>query len=315
MIDHESVENRVAVIGAGTMGFGIALTYARDGYDVTLFDADRAALRDGLDAIDRGLGTLVDTDELDEADADAARERVEPAESLADAVHDADLVTEAVTEDINVKREIFASIDEHADADALLTTNTSGLSITEISTAVSHPGRFAGTHWFNPAHITPLVEIVKGEYTSDETAEALVSLLDDAGKTPVTVEKDVPGFIGNRIQMAMTYEAFSLLERGVASAEDIDRAVKAGFGFRLPTMGIFEKVDQSGVDVQYAIEEYLMPELDRGVDPNPVVTRLTERGDLGLKTGRGVYDWTDHDITDVYDERDRDLLAQLDLYR
>lgn len=315
MIDHGSAENRVAVIGAGTMGFGIALTYARDGYDVALFDADGDALRGGLDAINRGLGTLVDTDELDEADADAARERVEPAESLADAVHDADLVTEAVTEDIDVKREIFASIDKHADADALLTTNTSGLSITEISTAVSHPERFAGTHWFNPAHITPLVEVVKGEHTSDETAEALVSLLDDAGKTPVTVEKDVPGFIGNRIQMAMTYEAFSLLERGVASAEDIDRAVKAGFGFRLPTMGIFEKVDQSGVDVQYAIEEYLMPGLDRGTDPNPVVTHLTERGDLGLKTGRGVYDWTDRDVADVYDERDRDLLAQLDLYR
>ena len=315
MIARESAENRVAVVGAGTMGFGIALTYARDGHDVALFDADGDALRDGLNAIDRGLGTLVDTDELDEADADAARERVEPAESLADAVHDADIVTEAVTEDIDVKRDIFASIDEHADADTLLTTNTSGLSITEISTAVSHPERFAGTHWFNPAHITPLVEIVKGEHTSDETAEALVSLLKDAGKTPVTVEKDVPGFIGNRIQMAMAYEAFSLLERGVASAEDIDRAVKAGFGFRLPTMGIFEKVDQSGVDVQYAIEEYLMPELDRGTDPNPVVTRLTERGDFGLKTGRGVYDWTDRNVADVYDERDRDLLAQLDLYR
>lgn len=315
MIDHGSRESRVAVIGAGTMGFGIALTYARDGYDVALFDADEDALRDGLDAIDRGLGTLVDTDELDEEDANAARERVGPAESLADAVRDADIVTEAVTEDIDVKREIFASIDEYADADALLTTNTSGLSITEIATAVSHPERFAGTHWFNPAHITPLVEVVKGEHTSDETAETLVSLLDDAGKTPVTVEKDVPGFIGNRIQMAMTYEAFSLLERGVASAEDIDRAVKAGFGFRLPTMGIFEKVDQSGVDVQYAIEEYLMPELDRGTDPNPVVTRLTERGDLGLKTGRGVYDWRDRDVADVCDERDRDLLAQLDLYR
>jgi len=315
MSDHGSVENHVAVIGAGTMGFGIALTYARNGYDVALFDADEDALQDGIDAVGRGLETLVDTDEIDQADADAARKRVEPADNLADAVRDTDLVTEAVTEDIDVKREIFASIDEHVDDDALLTTNTSGLSITEISTAVSHPERFAGTHWFNPAHITPLVEVVKGEHTSDETAEALVSILDDAGKTPVTVEKDVPGFIGNRIQMAMTYEAFSLLEQGVASAEDIDRAVKAGFGFRLPTMGIFEKVDQSGIDVQYAIEEYLMPELDRGTDPNPVVTRLTERGDLGIKTGRGVYDWTDRDVDDVHDERDRDLLAQLELYR
>ncbi|WP_255152150.1 3-hydroxyacyl-CoA dehydrogenase family protein [Halorarius halobius] len=310
---HEEIE-RIAVVGSGTMGFGIALTYARYGRTVRLVDADPEALAEGMRSIETSLQTLADTDQIDEAEIDEITSRIEPVDELTEAVADADLVTEAVTEDMDVKRAVFEEIDAAAPATALLTTNTSGLSITEIAEAVSNPERFAGTHWFNPAHITPLVEVIKGEATADETADVLVELLDAVEKTPVRVEKDVLGFIGNRIQMAMIYEAFSLLDAGVASAEDIDRAVKAGFGFRLPSMGIFEKVDQSGIDVQYAIEEYLMPELDRGTDPNPVVTRLVEQGDLGLKTGKGVYDWSDDSPSEIYDERDRQLLEQLRMF-
>lgn len=305
---------RVAVVGAGTMGFGIALTYARYGRTVRLVDADAAALEEGMRSIRTSLQTLTDTDQIAAGDIDEILSRIRPVEDIGEAVGDADLVTEAVTEDIAVKQSVFEEIDAAAPDTALLTTNTSGLSITEIGTAVSDPERFAGTHWFNPAHITPLVEVIKGAETADWVADVLVELLEEVEKTPVTVEKDVMGFIGNRIQMAMIYEAFSLLDAGVASAADIDRAVKAGFGFRLPSMGIFEKVDQSGIDVQYAIEEYLMPELDRGTEPNPVVTRLTEQGDLGLKTGKGVYDWSDTSPSEVYDERDRQLLEQLRIF-
>ena len=306
--------DRVAVVGAGTMGHGIALAYALGGHPVSLFDISEEALETARGRIDSALETFVDHGALPVDEAERVRERIAYETEFEAAVEGTDLVTEAVVEDADVKRETFERLDAHAPADAILATNTSGLSITDLSTAVDDPGRVVGTHWFNPPYVVPLVEIVHGEHTDAQVAERAYDALDAVGKTPVTVEKDVPGFIGNRIQLAMTYEAYSLLDRGVASAEAIDRAVKAGFGFRLPILGIFEKVDHSGLDVHHDVESYLMPDLDRGTEPNPVVTRLVERGDLGLKTGKGVYDWSDADPEEVFERRDRLLLDQLSVY-
>ncbi|QCS44804.1 3-hydroxyacyl-CoA dehydrogenase family protein [Natrinema versiforme] len=303
----------VAVVGAGTMGHGIATVFASEGYDVGLHDQDEGRLETAHDRVHESLTQLDDHDRLG-VELETARNAVSSGTDLEAVIADADLVIEAVTEELDVKRTVFETLSDLTDSGTVLATNTSGLSITEIAAATDAPDRVLGTHWFNPPHIVPLVEVVKGEETDDDLAAAMTAFLDDIGKTAITVEKDVPGFIGNRIQMAMCYEAFSLLDRGIASAEDIDKAVKAGFGFRLPSMGIFEKVDQSGVDVHHAIESYLMPELDRGTDPNPVVSDLVEQGDFGLKTGEGVYDWTDADPDAVVTDRDAQLLAQLEQY-
>jgi 3-hydroxyacyl-CoA dehydrogenase len=303
-----------AVLGSGVMGHGIALAFALDGHSVALYDVDEDLLAESEDRVRSVLDTLVSAGEIDPPAADAAADRITRTTSLPDAVDGADFVTEAVVEDLDIKREVFAELDTHADPDAVLATNTSGLSITEIADATDSPERVVGTHWFNPPYVVPLVEVVRGEETADAVVETAYDFFDDMGKTPVRVEKDIPGFIGNRIQLAMAYEAFSLLDRGVASAEAIDRAVKAGFGFRLPLLGIFEKIDHSGLDVEHEVENYLLPDLDRGTESKDVLTEAVENGDYGLKTGKGVYDWSDVDSDDVYDQRDEALLAILDLY-
>jgi len=304
----------VAVVGAGRMGHGIALTYALAGHDVRLFDVDERVLESAPERIAAALDTIVGSGRVSEEAASAALDRISPHDALADAVADVDFATEAVAEDLEIKQTVFGDLEEHAPADAVLATNTSGFSIDDIAEPVADPARVLGTHWFNPPHLVPLVEVVKGTATEDAVAGRVRSLLEDAGKTPVVVQKDVPGFIGNRIQAAMSYEAFSLLARGVATPADIDRAVKAGFGFRLPIMGIFEKMDQSGLAIHHEVEKRLMGDLDRGTDPNPVIEELLSEGYTGTETGRGIYDWTDVDLDAVRRERDDALLEMLDLY-
>lgn len=304
----------IAVVGAGTMGHGIARVYAQAGHHVSLWDIDAQALSQAQSKIQSGLETFVEAEYISQQEADETVDRINFVQSLETAVENVDFVTEAVPEKLELKKEVFGDLDRHTPKEAILATNTSGLSITEIATVVDDPARVIGTHWFNPAYIVPLVEVVPGEQTSEWTVTRTYELLEGLGKTPVKLAKEIPGFIGNRIQMAMAYEAFSLLDRGVASAEAIDKAVSAGFGFRLPVLGIFEKADQSGLDVHHDVESYLMDELDRGTDPNPVVSRLVAQGDKGLKTGKGVYDWNDANSDEVIENRDRRLLAVLEAY-
>jgi 3-hydroxyacyl-CoA dehydrogenase len=303
-----------AVLGSGVMGHGIALAFALDGHRVSLYDVNEDLLAESEGRIRSVLDTLVSAGEVDADDADAAAARITRTTSLSDAVSGVDFVTEAVVEELDVKREVFAELSAHAPDDAILATNTSGLSITAVADATDDPERVVGTHWFNPPYVVPLVEVVRGEETADSVVETTYDFFEAMGKTPVHVEKDIPGFIGNRIQMAMIYEAFSLLDRGVASAEAIDRAVKAGFGFRLPLLGVFEKVDHSGLDVEHEVEQYLLPELDRGTESKDALNEAVENGDYGLKTGAGVYDWEGLDPGEIYDQRDEALLAILDLY-
>lgn len=296
------------------MGFGIALAFAIDGREVTVFDVDDEMLADSEEQMRSALETFADHGRVDAEEIPAMMDRVERTGKIGAAVEDADFVTEAVTEDLDVKQQVFEELDRYAPEGAILATNTSGLSITEIAAVTERPESVVGTHWFNPPHIVPLVEVIRGEETDDAVFDRTYDIMEEIEKTPVRVEKDIPGFIGNRIQTAMTYEAFSLLERGVASAEDIDRAVKAGFGFRLPLLGIFEKGDHSGLDTHHAVEKYLLPDLDRGSEPNALSAELAERGDYGLKTGEGVYDWRDVAPEAAYERRDRGLLDILDLY-
>lgn len=309
----EEIRN-VSVVGAGRMGHGIALSFALADRPVRLTDVDDAILESSHERIADALDTLVEGGRVTDERASAALENVTLVRDVESTVADADFVTEAVAEDLSIKQAVFADLDRYAPADAVLATNTSGLSIDDIAAPVTDAGRVLGTHWFNPPYLVPLVEIVTGSATADAVVQPVQDLLEAAEKTPVVVRKDIPGFIGNRIQAAMSYEAFSLLARGVATPEDIDKAVKAGFGFRLPIMGIFEKIDQSGLDIHHAVEERLMNDLDRGTDPNPVIEELLAEGHTGTDTDGGVYDWTDVNLEEAHRERDRALLSLLDLY-
>ncbi len=311
---HEGIR-QVAVLGAGTMGSGIAFSFARNGLSVSLYDIDDSAVSKAQTDIRNMAETLESESEISEEEVNQISSRIKYYTSLPETVRECDFVTEAVVEDIEIKQKVFKKIAKQAPDEAILATNTSGLSITEIADSVENPSRVVGTHWFNPPHIVPLVEVIHGDQTHESIATTVHTFLDKINKTPVMVKEDIPGFIGNRIQMAMMYEAFSLLEQGVADPAEIDRAVKAGFGFRLPSMGIFEKADQSGLDVHHDVESYLMSDLDRGTDPNPVVSRLVENGDYGLKSGQGVYDWENTTSQEVREERDKELLAIRNVYK
>lgn len=307
--------HRISVIGAGTMGHGIAVAFAVGGCSVTLYDADEEALRAARENVRNGVSTLVEHDAVKLDESGPAENAIDYVSSLSSAVADADLVVEAVPEDIDIKVDVLRAVERSAPAGAVIASNTSSLSITELGASMEDPSRVLGTHWFHPPHIVPVVEVVKGDETADRAVRDVSDLLERIGKDPVVVEKDIPGFIGNRIQSAMAHEAWSLLDAGVASAEDIDRAVKGTFGFRLPALGVFEKGDHSGLDIHAKVLTHLLEEIDRGTSPSHTLLDLVDAGHHGSKTGKGVYDWTDVDLGDVNDDRDRQLLSLLDVYR
>lgn len=305
---------QVSIVGAGTMGHGMALVFAMAGRQVKLYDVNEEVLESATTSIDSGLETLVSAGRVTDAEADAVPNRIKTSTSFPDALDEVDLVIEAAPEKMDVKKEVFTTLDEHAPASAILASNTSGLSISEMAAQVDDPSRVLGTHWFNPPYVMPLVEVIYGEETSDEAVDQVYDLLESIGKAPVIVQKDIPGFIANRLQTAMDYEAWSLLDRGIASAEDIDRAVSASFGLRTPALGVFRKSDFAGLDIIRDIHSTMPADLDRGTDPSETLLELTDEDRLGLKSGKGVYDWTDKDPDEVAEERDHELLALVDLY-
>ena len=277
---------RVVVIGAGTMGHGIAGQAARFGYDVVLNDIDDARVNKGLSAIEAVYRAGVDKGKLAAADAEAARARLRGASDLEGAVAGADLVVEAVPESMELKRALFARVEAAAPATALLGTNTSSLSVTEIAAAVKAPERVVGLHFFNPVAVMPLLEIVRGEYTSDATLEAARAFGARIEKTCIVV-RDSPGFATSRLGIALGNEAMRMFEEGVASAEDIDRAMV--LGYRHP-IGPLALTDLVGLDVRLAITEHLHRELGTDTFKAPkVLRRMVRAGKLGKKSGQGFY--------------------------
>jgi len=277
---------RVVVIGAGTMGHGIAGQAARFGYDVVLNDIDDARVNKGLSAIEAVYRAGVDKGKLAAADAEAARGRLRGESNLEAAVAGADLVVEAVPESMDLKRALFARVEAAAPATALLGTNTSSLSVTEIAAAVKAPERVVGLHFFNPVAVMPLLEIVRGEYTSDATLEAARAFGARIEKTCIVV-RDSPGFATSRLGIALGNEAMRMFEEGVASAEDIDRAMV--LGYRHP-IGPLALTDLVGLDVRLAITEHLHRELGTDTFKAPkVLRRMVRAGKLGKKSGQGFY--------------------------
>lgn len=274
----------VAVVGAGAMGSGIAALFAARGLDVVLIDPAPGALDRAAAIIDRQLGVLApDT-------VDASRRRIRM-ESGLEAAAPCSLVIEAVPEKLELKRDVFGRLDIACRPDAIFATNTSGLSINAIAQAVTRRDRFVGTHFFTPADVIPLVEVVRNDETSTATVDAVMAALRAAGKRPVLVKRDIPGFIANRIQHALAREAISLLEHGVASAEDIDEVVKWSLGIRLALSGPLEQRDMNGIDVHHAIATYLYPDLENRTTPSPLLAQKVASGQIGAKAGQGFYEW------------------------
>lgn len=275
----------VAVLGAGTMGRGIAHVAALAGYATHLYDPDAAALARAEASIHRNLAKGVEIRKVTEEAAAAARAALQLSGELAGAVAAADLVIESAPESIAVKTDLFRQVDRHAPAHALLASNTSALSITEMAAASGRPHHFAGMHFFNPVHVMKLVELVRGLETAQATLDALREVGVRMGKEVVLVN-EAPGFVTSRINALIGNEAFRMLQEGVASAADIDKALKLGLNH---PMGPFEMVDLVGLDVRLSILEFLHRTLGEAYRPNQLLVQHVRAGRLGRKVGRGVY--------------------------
>jgi 3-hydroxybutyryl-CoA dehydrogenase len=290
---------KIGIVGGGLMGHGIAQVLAGKGAAVTVHDPDEATLKSVPERIAKNLETL----NLDTAIAST----VKLAPTLEEVAADADVVFEAAPERMALKQDIFAKLDEMTPENTILASNTSVMRITEIAAKTQRPERVVGTHWWNPPYLVPLVEVVQAERTDQSTIDKTIALLTEAGKTPVHVKRDVPGFIGNRLQHALWRQALELVDAGVCDAEAVDTVVKASFGNRLAVLGPMENADLVGLDLTLDIHAYVLPTLDPPSQPAEGLKQRVEAGDLGMKTGAGYRRWTAEEA----DEVRRRLLAHL----
>jgi 3-hydroxybutyryl-CoA dehydrogenase len=290
---------KIGIVGGGLMGHGIAQVLAANEATVTVHDPDEQT----LESVPRRMASNLEQLGQDPSIAG----RVKLSKTLEHAVADADWVFEAAPERMELKQAIFEQLDETAPEDAILATNTSVMRITEIAARTKHPERVVGTHWWNPPYLVPLVEVVQGERTAPQTVDKAMELLREAGKTPVHVKRDVPGFVGNRLQHALWRQALELVEQGVCEPEDVDTVVKASFGIRLPVLGPIENADLVGLDLTLDIHDYVLPTLDPPSQPAEGLRRRVQDGDLGMKTGAGYRRWTAEEADAVR----RRLLAHL----
>jgi len=283
----------VSVLGAGNMGHGIAEVAALAGYDVTLRDINEDLVQSGYENIEWSLDKLVENDRLSADEAEATRDRIEPVVDMEAAVADADVIVEVVPEVMEIKTDVFGAVAEHAPDHAIFATNTSSLSITELSAATDRPERFCGMHFFNPPVRMELVEVIAGDHTEESTLDLVTELAESMGKTPVRVHKDSPGFIVNRVLIPLLNEAAWLVEEGTATIAEVDATAKFDMG--LP-MGAFELADQIGIDVSYHVLEHLQETLGEAYRPCPLLARKVDTDAVGKKAGEGFYDYGDGGI-------------------
>ncbi|MEN3343106.1 MAG: 3-hydroxybutyryl-CoA dehydrogenase [Actinomycetota bacterium] len=294
---------RAAVIGTGTMGPGMGAVLARAGIETALYDVSAEALERAKGAAELAAGVL---ERLGAASEGGGALRFET--DLAAALDGADLVLEAVPERLELKHEVFPQLEAAVGPEAILASNTSGIPITKIATVCRHPGRVVGMHWSNPPHLIPMIEVIPGEQTSPQTVEAASELVRRLGYHPV-VEKEVAGFVENRILYAILRECLDLVDRGIIDPEGLDLNVRWGIGYKLAVIGPMELLDMAGLDIYNAVGSYLNQDLSTSGEVSSTIRDLIEQGRLGMKTGGGIYDYTPEQIDELRAQRAAKLVA------
>ena len=302
---------RAIVIGTGMMGPGIAVSLALGGIATTLVSRSREGAAKGLATAHQQMTLLAEHGLANESQASWAQAHLTASDTWQDAAREADLVVESAPEDMAFKQDLFAQLDAATAPHAILASNTSGLSITALAERCQRPERVLTAHFWNPPHLMRLVELVKGERTSDDVVETMRGLLHSCGKVPVVVRKDRPGQLGNRLQHALIREACQIVSEGIASVEDCDLAAMAGFGLRLPAYGIFEHMDAVGLDLVLSIQDYVLPDLNNQPQANTALREKVQQGELGVKSGAGFYNWSEKQWEDVRARRDQFVLSVL----
>jgi 3-hydroxybutyryl-CoA dehydrogenase/5-formyl-3-hydroxy-2-methylpyridine 4-carboxylate dehydrogenase len=294
---------RIAVIGAGSMGPGMAARLARGGHDVAVWDVSPAALR-RAESLLPTIGEVLDALGLDKLGGG-----VRFANSLADAVAGADLVIENVPESVDIKAALYRDLAPHLGPETILATDTSGIPITKLAAHVADPARFVGMHWSNPPHIVPMIEVIGGEATALETVAAVRDLILDLGLMPVVLKRDLPGFVENRVLYALLRECVDLVERGVVSPEDLDTCVRWGIGYKLSVVGPMRLLDMAGLDIYRSVASFLNADLCARGDVSSMILEQTERGRLGMKTSGGLFDYSSDELAALPRQRGERLVA------
>jgi len=289
----------ITLLGAGMIGHGLALHFAKAGYQVSLYSRTQQTLDKAIEGIRSNLSLLLkkptDSEEIKQVVG-----RIKTTNDLAKAVANAPIIIESIAEDLKTKQNIFKDLDAMCPRETILATNTSVISINEIASKSKNKNRILGTHFWFPPYLIPLVEVVKGKETSDETMELTYQFMKKAGKYPIKCMKDVPGFVANRLQHALWREAISIVEHGIADAATVDAAIKQSFGIRLAVLGPIENSDMAGLDLILAIHDTVLKDLEASPNPSPLLREKVKKGELGFKTGKGFYEkWTPEDMKRV----------------
>lgn len=298
---------KIGIAGAGLMGASMSQIFAHYNYDVTVYDAFDAALEKGKQLVELNQAAQVEAREVTRAEADRTLASLRFTNDM-HTLADCDVIIESIVEKLDVKQEFWAKLSRLMPSEAILTTNTSGLSIDAIAKDIVGKHRFLGMHWMNPAHLIPCVEIIRGSKTDDASAEAVIALAHAIGKKTTVCKKDVPGFILNRIQLAILRECISLVEDGIADIADVDACMKYGLGFRYAAFGPFEVVDFGGIDTFHHIASYLNAELCNATDVQKLLDDRYKKGEYGVKSGKGFYDYADGKDAAALRDRDEKFL-------
>lgn len=302
---------KVGVVGAGTMGHGIAMEMALNGVPTILCDVSEEALHEARKKMVRNINLFKEENYEFKINPDEIDNYLQYSSDL-NSLSEVDFVTETASENLEVKHLIFKQLDEICKEDAILASNTSSLSLTDVFTPViNHREQSLLTHWFNPPHLVPLVELLKSEYTTNETYVNVKNFLESIGKVTIEVKKETPGLVANRIQVAMAREVLTLLEEGIADERDLDKAITSGPGFRLSTSGLLEIMDFGGIEVWTKVIEELQPVIASGNKEFEALRTRVEKGNLGVKTGQGFFDYPGKSFDSYLLERDRTLLKHL----
>jgi 3-hydroxybutyryl-CoA dehydrogenase/5-formyl-3-hydroxy-2-methylpyridine 4-carboxylate dehydrogenase len=289
--------NTVAIMGTGTMGPGMGAVLARAGMAVRLYDTRPEAIEAARGMVDVATGVL---ERLETPDRGGS---VAFATDVAEALEGVDAVIEAVPEKLELKKQVFAEYERHVGPDILLASNTSGIPITQIAADLEHPERVVGTHWSNPPHLIPMIEVIPGERTSAATIDAAVEMIEAVGYLPSRLKKEVPGFVENRILYAIMRECLALVDAGVVDLDELDTNVKWGIGYKLAVIPPMQLLDMAGLDIYTAVASYLNQDLSNEQGISSTITDLTSKGRLGMKTKGGIFDYTDERIAELRAER------------